>query len=277
VREQCCRWLRSLTRQLPPDPFQLDADADSANCAMANESMSRRPRLIEDNPGRSRRIRLVVACLWLTSLGGTYLLLRTTIAPEFGHLSGELKQVRRELADATAEIQRLQALVAQHERGQQVAERANQELQQALAGRQEEVASLRNDLSFFQRLMEGGSQQPGLGVHSLVLRASKDPRTFQFALTLSQNLKRNRQASGTVELTISGADGEHSARLGLAELGGAGPTLEFSFKYFQQLTGLIMLPEGFKPASVRLKVLPEGSGPIEREFMWKDVVTQGDS
>ena len=31
------------------------------------------------------------------------------------------------------------------------------------------------------------------------------------------------------------------------------------------------------PASVRLNVLPEGSGPIEREFMWKDVVIEGDA
>ena len=109
------------------------------------------------------------------------------------------------------------------------------------------------------------------------VRPTDDPRAFQFALTLSQNLKRNRQASGTVELRISGADGQRSTQLGLAELGGTGKTLDFSFKYFQQLAGLIMLPDGFKPTSVRLRVLPEGSGPVEREFMWKDVVIEGDA
>ena len=62
---------------------------------------------------------------------------------------------------------------------------------------------------------------------------------------------------------------------GLAELGGTGTSLDFSFKYFQQLVGLFMLPEGFKPASVRMRVLPEGSAPFEREFMWKDVVIEG--
>ena len=71
-----------------------------------------------------------------------------------------------------------------------------------------------------------------------------------------------------------GGRGEY--RLGLADLGGSGSTLEFSFKYFQQIAGMIMLPEGFKPASVRLRVQPEGSNAIEREFMWKDVVIEGD-
>lgn len=244
---------------------------------MRTDAPARRLRLIEDDPRRRWRWRLIVAALWLGSLALTYLLLRATIAPQFVEVSRELAQVRRALVAADAEKLQLQRSAAQHERGEQVAERANQELQQALAARQEEIASLRSDLSFYQRLMEGGAQQPGMSIHSLVLRKTDNLRAFQFALTLSQNLKRNRQASGTVELSISGEDGQRSARLGLADLGGTGPTLEFSFKYFQQLAGLIMLPEGFKPASVRLRVVPEGSSPIEREFMWKDVVIEGDA
>ncbi len=244
---------------------------------MQAQTPGRRLRLIEDDPRRRWRWRLIVAVLWLGSLAATYLILRATIAPQFVEVSRELAQARRALAAADVEKQQLHRTAAQHQRGQQVADRANLELQQALAARQEEVASLRSDLSFYQRLMEGGAQQPGMSVHSLVLRKTDNARAFQFAVTLSQNLKRNRQAAGTVELSISGEDGQRSARLGLAELGGTGPTMEFSFKYFQQLSGLIMLPEGFKPASVRLKVLPEGSNSIEREFMWKDVVIEGDA
>lgn len=242
---------------------------------MAGESSTRRLRVIEDDPRRRWRVRLTVATLWLASLTLTFLILRGTIAPQFADVSRELAEARHALTEAETDKEQLQRLVAQHERGEQVAERANQELQQALAARQEEIATLRNDLSFYQRLMEGGAQQPGVSVHSLMVRNTDDPRAFQFALTLSQNLKSNRQASGKVEISISGAQGERSARLGLAELGGTGTSLDFSFKYFQQLVGLFMLPEGFKPASVRMRVLPEGSAPFEREFMWKDVVIEG--
>jgi hypothetical protein len=241
-----------------------------------SDTPSRRLRLVEDDAPRRWRVRLIVVALWLASLGATYLLLRATIAPQYARVSQELAQARRALAAGDAERSRLQQTLAQHQRGEQVAERANQELQQALAARQEEIASLRSDLGFYQRLMEGGAQQPGVSVHSLVLRPTDDPRAFQFALTLSQNLKRNRQASGSVEISVSGAAGQGSARLGLADLGGTGPALEFSFKYFQQLAGMVMLPEGFKPASVRLRVMPEGSNAIEREFIWKDVVIEGD-
>lgn len=236
---------------------------------------SRRTLLYEDDLRRNRRRRWLIALLWISSLVVLYLLMRYVMMPDFGQVASELAHTRRALLESRAEIEQLQQQLALHQRGEQVAENANKELQQALAGRQEEIASLRNDLSFFQRLMEGGAQQAGLAVHSLSLRATDDPRSFQFALTLSQNLKRNRQASGRVELFVSGANGEQSKRLGLDALGGTGPGLEFSFKYFQQLTGLIMLPEGFKPGSVSLKVIPEGGSPVEREFMWKDVIQQG--
>lgn len=237
----------------------------------------RRLRVVEEDPRRARRLRLIVAVLWLASLAATYLTLRATLAPQYADMARELARARQALSAVEAENLQLQRQLAQHERGEQVAEGANQELQQALAARQEEIASLRNDLSFYQRLMEGGAQQPGVSVHSLVMRATDDPRAFQYALTLSQNLKRNRQAAGTVELVVSGADGKQGASLGMKQLGANAANMEFSFKYFQQLAGLIMLPEGFKPASVRLRVLPEGGSAVEREFMWKDVVIEGDA
>lgn len=243
---------------------------------MSVPSPGRRLRLVEEDPSARLRLRLVVALLWALSLAGTWLWLREAIAPQFAEVARELAEARRALAAAEVEKASLLQRVAQHERGEQVARGANQELQQALAARQEEIASLRNDLSFYQRLMEGGAQQPGLSVHSLALRATGDPRAFEYALTLSQNLKRNRQASGKVELLVGGSRGTENASLGLRDLGGSEAALEFSFKYFQQLNGLIMLPEGFRPATVRLRVQPEGGGGVEREFMWKDVI-EGDS
>lgn len=237
----------------------------------------RRVLVVNDDPGKVWRQRLLWISLWLASLGATYFVLRSMIAPQFADLSHEVAQMRQALRTAGAEKEQLQRELSQHQRGEQVAERANQELQSALATRQEEIASLRNDLGFYQRLMEGGAQQAGVSVHGLVVRPTDDPRAFQFALTLSQNLKRNRQASGKVEISITGANGQKSVRLGWSELGGSGSNVDFSFKYFQTLPGLIMLPEAFRPTAVRLRVLPEGSAAVEKEFMWKDVVIQGDT
>lgn len=243
---------------------------------MRTDTPTRRLRMIEHDPGRPWKLGILIATLWIASLAGTYFGARAVIAPQYASASADLAAARQQLLELQTRIDVLQRQVAKHERGEQVAERAGQELQLALGARQEEIASLRNDLVFYQRLMEGGAQQPGLSVHSLSVRPTDDPRAFQYTLTLSQNLKRNRQASGEVQISVSGAAGNGNARLGLAELGGASGSLAFSFKYFQQVAGIFMLPEGFRPASVKVRVVPEGSAPIEREFMWKDIINQGD-
>ena len=54
------------------------------------------------------------------------------------------------------------------------------------------------------------------------------------------------------------------------------PLHGYSFEETPLWAGIFMLPEGFRPASVKVRVVPEGSAPIEREFMWKDIINQGD-
>lgn len=227
--------------------------------------------VVEHNPARRLRLGLTIGALWLGSLVSCYFFVRESIAPGFAQLSQELSRSRNALVEAQREAERLQRLLARHERGQQVAERANQDLQDSLRAQQEEVASLRNDLGFYQRLMEGGAQQAGIAVHSLTARATDQAGAVQYGLILSQNLKRNRQATGRVEISIGGSSQGRSIRLGAAELGAEPGGSAFAFKYFQQIDGLWMFPDGFTPATVKVRVLPEGGGNIEREFPWNEI------
>ena len=41
-----------------------------------------------------------------------------------------------------------------------------------------------------------------------------------------------------------------------------GKTLVFSFRYFQQLSGTVRLPRGFKPARVQVDVTRNGNPPV---------------
>lgn len=228
--------------------------------------------VVEHDPRRIWRRMAAVALAWLLSLAATFFFVRESVAPGFTQLSRELGSARAELGEARKEVDRLERLVAVHQRGQQVAERANQELQEAVRNHQEELAGLRNDLGFFQRLMEGSTEQAGIGVHSLTLRATDDSRAFQYGLTLSQNVKRNRQATGRVEFSIGGSAGGRNIRLGQKELGGEDSAPAFAFRYFQQIDGLWMLPAGFLPATVKVKVISESGGSVEREFPWNEVL-----
>jgi hypothetical protein len=236
------------------------------------------PRLVvvENNPKRVWRIRLLIAALWIGSLLVSWYWVRAVTTPGLAQAESEIRRLSAELSQRDDEVERLKTEVARFQRGEQVAESATGELQNALLARQEEISSLRADLNFFERLMEGGQQRPGLSIHSLQLAGAGDPRAFQFALTLSQNLKRNRPASGIASLTISGTRADKSERLTLADLGQDSDALSFNFKYFQQLAGLVTLPEGFRPMAVRVRLKPEDGAVVEREFLWSEVIDQDD-
>ncbi len=232
------------------------------------------PRLIvvENDPSRLWRVRIVLAAIWIGSLLAVYYWVRATSTPGLATAQADLRSVKSELRVALEQVDLLKQEVARHQRGEQVAESAQSELQASLSARQDEIASLRADLNFFERLMEGGQQRPGLAIHSLQIARGNDPRAFQFSLTLSQNLKRNRPAAGIASISISGAQGDKSERLSLSQLGHEGDALKFSFKYFQQLAGLVTLPENFRPMAIRVRLNPEDGVVVEREFVWADVL-----
>jgi hypothetical protein len=42
----------------------------------------------------------------------------------------------------------------------------------------------------------------------------------------------------------------------------------YSFKYFQQVEGDIVLPPGLKPVRVVARLLPASGAPVEQAFTW---------
>jgi len=42
----------------------------------------------------------------------------------------------------------------------------------------------------------------------------------------------------------------------------------YSFKYFQQVEGDLLLPPGFKPVRVIARVVPQGGAAVEQSFPW---------
>ena len=50
------------------------------------------------------------------------------------------------------------------------------------------------------------------------------------------------------------------------------PVLQYSFRYFQDFEGDLMLPTGFTPGRVEIELQPRGGGgPVKRSFDWASV------
>jgi len=172
-----------------------------------------------------------------------------------------------------ARIAELEQRVATLSRSDQISREANRDLQSTLAERDEEIASLRADIAFYERFVGATGQRHGLAVHDLRLQA-QDAQVWKFTATLTQNLNRGAVNSGRLTVAVEGSVGGRMQKADWATLrqqADAGG-LAYSFKYFQQVEGDLLLPPGMKPVRVLVRLQPATGAAVEQSFTWADAI-----
>lgn len=187
-------------------------------------------------------------------------------------LGGGGEGPRARTADLQARIDALEQRATTLARSDEVSRSANRELQGLLAEREEEIAGLRADVAFYERFVGATAQRRGLSVHELRLEPGGGG-AWHFTATLTQNLDRDKVSDGRLLLMVEGTRDGKLQELAWSDLRQRkdAPGVEYSFKYFQQVKGDIVLPEGFAPVRVEVS-LERGEGdPLTQSFTWADV------
>ncbi|MGJ4729726.1 DUF6776 family protein [Luteimonas sp. SDU101] len=171
-----------------------------------------------------------------------------------------------------AQVEALAQQVATLTRSDQISREANRDLQGTLAERDEEIAALRADVAFYERFVGSTAQRRGLTVHELVLTPRSD-QAWHYTATLTQNLNRGAVSSGRLSLSLEGTRDGRLEQLDWDALrqDPEATGVEYSFKYFQQVEGEIVLPPGFAPLRIRVRLAPASGAPIEQTLPWDEV------
>lgn len=182
----------------------------------------------------------------------------------------------RRSRDQRARIEQLQQRVATLGRSDQISREANRDLQGTLAERDEEIAALRADVAFYERLVGATVQRRGLTVHTLKMQPQNDT-AWHFVTTLTQNLNRGAVSAGRLTLAIEGTRDGKLQKLDWAALRQQpdAPGIAYSFKYFQQIDGDVFLPPGFAPVRVTVRLQPQSGAAAERSFTWGEALRGG--
>jgi hypothetical protein len=192
----------------------------------------------------------------------------TTFAPV-----GEVVQPRGQRARVDA----LEQQVATLKRSDQISRDANRDLQGTLAERDEEIAGLRADVAFYERFVGATGLRRGLTVHTLQLQPQSG-QAWHFTTTLTQNLNRGSVSSGQVTLSVEGTRDGKLHELSWDDLrqqpGAAG--IPYSFKYFQEVGGDLVLPAGYQPLRVIVRLAPKSGSAVEQSFPWADATRRSD-
>lgn len=176
-------------------------------------------------------------------------------------------------AALTARSEKLSQEVSTLRRSDQISRDANRDLERTLAERDEEIAGLRADIAFYESFVGATGQRRGLSVHDLDMQLQGGD-AWHFVATLTQNLNRGAVNTGRVTLSIEGTRNDRLEKLswsGLRKQSNA-PGVPYSFKYFQQVEGEVMLPKGFKPLRVGVRLVPAGGAAVEQSFPWPETV-----
>ena len=98
---------------------------------------------------------------------------------------------------------------------------------------------------------------------------------WHFTATLTQNLNRGVINRGDLQLEIEGTRDGRLQTLDWQALrqDTEAPPVDYSFRYFQQVEGDFVLPGGFRPVSVTVRLGPSDGNDVVQEFDWQDATT----
>jgi hypothetical protein len=175
------------------------------------------------------------------------------------------------LRTSTDENAVLREKIALLETDARIDSQAYRQVEAQLAGLQAQILKQQEDLAFYRGIV--ADQGSGVRIQDLELISGVDEFSYSIRLVLAQEMRATRRISGYVEVNVEGIRDGEPLTLGLRDLAVAddrNSRLKFSFRYFQNLQANLVLPEGFAPARVRVKLMLNGDSakPVEKSFDW---------
>ncbi|HEY4732344.1 MAG TPA: DUF6776 family protein [Gammaproteobacteria bacterium] len=178
-----------------------------------------------------------------------------------------------EQEDERIELARQNEILLQ---GKDIDRHAYAEIDQSLAELQSEILELKEEVAFYRGVVGSAEEVRGLQVRNFKLIKDGQTQGYRYRLILTQFVRNNRFVSGRVNLAVSGIQEGIDKQLTQGEFVKQVPeNTKFRFKYFQELKGEIVFPEGFIPLKITLSIIPQDDSqkPVEKIFNWSEVMT----
>lgn len=175
----------------------------------------------------------------------------------------------RSLTTQNAALQsQLQSLQAQ----QKTAATTLAALRTTMASRDSELQVLKQQQTFYAKLIGIDGDRSGLGVHSIALTPVQGTAAWNFVATLVNTAENADSARGNLTLSVEGVRGGKLVTVAWDELTAASARsgVPYAFKFFQQVHGSFMLPKGLVPNRITITLHPEHGAALTRKLDWSE-------
>lgn len=150
---------------------------------------------------------------------------------------------------------------------------ANQQAQTAIQEGLLRESELREQLSFYQKVMAPELKQDGFLIDAFDIEKTLSEDFYRFDLVLMQQAKIKNVVKGNIDITLIGSENGKPKELRLLDLMPANTKpVTFSFKYFQVVKGQFTLPAQFEPEKILVRSevyqFRKKRGELEKSFEW---------
>lgn len=208
-------------------------------------------------------------------VGGSFYLGQWYAVEDYTETLTEHGLFKQELDETKAEFAQLRQQKANLALGSEVDRRANEELRTEIVNLKSELASLEQDNTFYRELMSPKASDRGIVVDVPSVEVLEGQNQYRYNLVVKQIAAQHNTVSGYVELVLVGTQDNEPARLELMDISESveEKRLKLSFKYFQRIEGEMVLPEGFEPKSIELKLVAQRprSLVVDKKFGWATI------
>jgi len=200
--------------------------------------------LVPVSPSHRRRARLLLTvaalvAVLLAFLAGSWL-------GQSGALDSNMKnsELRSELRDARQELRAVRHDLARYRAEVEVADQAREQLRQEIRGLRDQSAELEEAVAFYKNVMSPGAADAPMQVQKFEVTPDNGERRFRYRLILVQSGDNRGYLSGRVSFVLKGSRDGEAMTLDGDEVLGENSDLRFRFRYFQELSGTLTVPEG---------------------------------
>jgi len=166
----------------------------------------------------------------------------------------------------------LRQKVAVLARGNEIDQKTYAEVRHTITEQNARIAQLENEVTFYKRVMTPTSEDQGLRIESWGLSKTLDPSRFNFELVLTQLAGKNSFIEGRALVSVVGTQGDTRRVLPLRDLSENVKDLgvRFRFRFFQNVSGEMVLPKGFKPEKIEIILQSTGRKAmrVEKNYEW---------
>ena len=182
-----------------------------------------------------------------------------------------LFDVRREalgrdasIADQAAHIEDLERQIAILETAREIDAQSYSQVEANLDELEAQIVAQQERLRFYQGIVSPDDGEAGLRIQDFEVISEAGGEGYIVRVLLVQAIVHNESVTGSVELTLSGSDGDEPVVLSVAE------PADYAFRYFQSIDFPVTLPAGFVAETVEVTVVPGNSrdAGLAQSFAW---------